>query len=118
MALKILDHLFTGPFALEETRLRKNHDPVVYAIVCKAGEPWNPTFRLLDVGESGDQDLDFARHARRDDWERQSDGEVSVYFLTFPRREGHSEADRQGIATAIGEALDPPNGMISIEAGV
>jgi hypothetical protein len=118
MALKIAGHLFTGPLKLTETRIRANQIPVVYAIICKFGQPWDPRFRLIDVGESGGQNLDFSTHARLSEWETASDGELSVYFLYMSTKDGYSAEDRQRIADQLRQQYDPPKGVMSVAAGV
>ena len=54
MSLKLADHLFTGPFAIDTTEVRANQPPVVYAIVAKGGPAWAPVFRVVDIGASSD----------------------------------------------------------------
>ena len=55
MSLKLADHLFTGPFAIDTTEVRANQPPVVYAIVAKGGPGWAPVFRVVDIGASSDE---------------------------------------------------------------
>ncbi len=116
MALKIAERLFTGPYALDESRVRKNQSAAVYAIISRSGEPWNPTFRLIDVDETGDQGVHFRTHEKRPEWERYNDGELSIYFFYMSVRAGHTADQRRWLVDAIKAQYDPPNGMISLAA--
>jgi hypothetical protein len=117
MALKIAGRLFTGPYSLDESRVRKNQPAAVYAIISRSGEPWNPTFRLIDVDETGEQDVHFRTHRKRPEWERHDDGELSIYFFYMSVRAGHTADERRRLVDAIKIQYDPPNGMISLAAG-
>lgn len=113
MSLKICDHLFYGPFKIDATIVKPNHVPVVFAIVAREGKPWDPRFRLLDVGFSPAGGLVFADHPQRSTWEQQATGTVGIYLLDVP---GQNEAHRHDIAEMIRKTLNPPNGVIQIHA--
>lgn len=116
MSLKIGDHLFTGPFQVDKTRVRANHPPAVYAIICKGGQPWDPTFRLLDVGETGENGIVFAEHERLAQWEADNDGELCVYLL---QRESNDRFDleaRESLVEDLRTRYDPPQGMVQLHA--
>jgi hypothetical protein len=117
MGLKIADYLFYGPFPIDDVRVRANQAPVVFAIVCKGGEPWLPTFRLVDIDHSPDDGVVVAQHQRRSDWERANDGVLQVYLLDVPKREG-GESRRRALAEEIRAALAPTGGDIPLAGGM
>ena len=59
MSLTIAGRLFTGPFDLDNTVVRPNHHPAVFAIVAKHGEQFSDEQKvdlkkqLLDIEEAG-----------------------------------------------------------------
>jgi hypothetical protein len=110
MALKLSGYLFTGPFPIDTTEVRGNQVPVVYAIIAKGGEPWAPSFRVLDIGFSEDTGVRFADLPNCALWTEQYGGQASVYLFYAPRSE-YSGADRLAFATALRKAYDPPNGF-------
>lgn len=113
MGLKIAGQLFAGPFPFDKTSIRRNHNPAVFAIISREGAPWNPEFRLIDVGESGQEGLRFAEHPSLGQWQAASDGEVGVYLLQRPRSE-LSDNDRLALVQEIRDSYDPPNGRVAI----
>jgi hypothetical protein len=112
MALKLASYLFTGPFPLDATKVRSNQQPVVYAIIVKEGEPWAPSFRVLDVGFSEDSGIDFSNHASYSRCRASSHGSPSVYLFYAPRSK-YTMADRQQIAAEIWEKYKPANGTMA-----
>jgi hypothetical protein len=116
MSLKIADHLFYGPFPVDSVTVRANQAPVVFAIVCKGGEPWLPTFRLVDIDHSGDDGVVVAQHPRRRDWDAANDGELQAYLLDVPRKQGDAQ-HRRMLAEAIRAAL-APSGEIPLSGGM
>ena len=44
MGLKIGGYLFSGPFDIEKAEIRKHQKPVVFAIICREGQPWTIPF--------------------------------------------------------------------------
>src|SRR2546423_236425 len=100
MALKLAGHLFTGPFPLETTEVRSNQAPVVYAIIAKGGEPWAPTFRVIEVGLSGDAGMRFASLPQFASWKAEWGAQIGVYLFYAPRSE-YSLDDRRTMAQAL-----------------
>jgi hypothetical protein len=110
MALKLSGFLFTGPFPIDTTEVRKNQAPVVYAIIAKGGEPWAPTFRVVDIGFSDDQGMRFADLPGRAQWVQQYGGQVGVY-LFYALRSEYSLEQRRAMAENLRQKHDPPNGF-------
>jgi hypothetical protein len=115
MSLKILSHLFTGPFDLDDAKVRFNQDPVVFAIVCRDGQPWNPEFSLIAVDKSGSDGVVFKDHLSRGEWENACEGRLGVYFLPCPKADKQDVDPRNMIVDEICEALEPPGGLIPIQ---
>lgn len=115
MGLKIANYLFTGPFPLEKAVVRRNHEPAVFAIISKEGEPWNPMFRVLELGETGDDGVVFRDHAAHDHWLETSAGRAAVYLYTMPRRDGLVAADRLKVIENIKATCAPPDGVVSLQ---
>jgi hypothetical protein len=116
MGLKIADHLFYGPFPVDTVTVRANQTPVVFAIVAKGGEPWLPTFRLVDIDHSPDEGVVVAQHPRRAEWDL-ADGELQVYLLDVPRKQGDARR-RRLLAEEIRTALAPSGGDIPLSGGM
>lgn len=118
MSIKIAGHLFYGPFEIEKVKLRGNQIPVVVAVVCRAGEPWNPTFRLVDMDCSGANGLILADHPRRVVWERESaGGHLEAYLLDTPASQGFTETSRRELISDICSKVVPPYGNIPLSGG-
>ena len=111
MALKLSGYLFTGPFPLDTTEVRSNQAPVVYAIIEKAGEPWAPSFRVIEIGFSEDSGLRFSSLPKQESWVPGSGTKFSVYLFYAPRS-GFSRNDRQRIASELQQAYNPPHGFV------
>jgi hypothetical protein len=111
MALKLAGYLFTGPFAIETTAVRSNQAPVVYAIIAKGGQPWAPSFRVVDVGFSEDSGLSFGDHPRLADWIATGGKQIGVYLFYAPRSE-YSVAARERIASEVRNKYEPPNDLV------
>lgn len=110
MALKLAGHLFTGPFPIDTTEVRSNQSPVVYAIIAKAGDPWSPTFRVVDVGFSDASGVRFADLPNRASWSAQNGAQLGVYLYYAPRSE-YSDEQRRALAENLRQRYDPPNGF-------
>lgn len=80
MSIKVQGLLFSGPYDLEKTTVRHNHVAVVYVVVDKVGEAWDPKYRILDVAETGGQTVAFKDHPKLAEWKAASKGQVSLYF--------------------------------------
>src|SRR5712691_4124901 len=111
MSLKLAGRLFTGPLPCDSTEIRANQTPVVYAIIAKGGKPWEPVFRVVDVGASPDEGIRFASHPDRSDWLLQSGETLGVYLLNVPRS-AYTVADRVRLALEFRRQHDTPRGMI------
>lgn len=113
MALKLGSHLFYGPFLLEKVKIRQNQTPVIFAIVSKSGEPWNPEFRLLDTGASGEEGLNLSAHPNFAKW-RASAGELQVYLLDVRGSPATGLAAREMLAKKIAESFAPPDNIVPL----
>jgi hypothetical protein len=112
MSLTIAGRLFTGPFLLDKAVVRANQDPAVYAIVVKQGQAWDPRFHLLDVGQTGEGGMIFARHPARSRWEAvAAGGAPMVYFHVMSRAEADTAA-REGMLARLRDAYPEPNMVI------
>lgn len=111
MGLKIAGRLFSGPYPMETFRRRANQPQVVYAVVSRSGPGWDPVYRLVDVGTSGDAGLEFARVAAEAAWQP-IDGGTLLLFVDFidDRRTTHQE--RAQIVQQVREAYEIPGGII------
>src|SRR5579872_7129672 len=108
MSLKLGGHLFTGPFPIDTTRVRSNQAPVVYAIVIKAGQPWTPSFRVLEVGFSEDTGICFSAHPQSASWTKKN----SAVYLYYAPRSTYSHTDRKRLADELREQYKPPHDVI------
>lgn len=100
MSLTISGTLFTGPFKLDKTMIRANQHPCVYVVVSKEGSSWDPQFRLIHVGESGDAGIDFSADPRSAEWLR-AGAEISVYLRAVPRADDPSGERRRDLTRKI-----------------
>ena len=114
MGLKISGRLFYGPYPIEKVVVKKNHAPAVFAIVSRTGDPWNPLYRLIDVGFSGSDGMVLADHPCRVEWEGENDGVLQVYLLDLKRREGDPAVRAQAIIEEYRERYRPPKGFVSL----
>ena len=114
MGLKISGRLFYGPSSVDQVVVKKNHSPVVFVIVSRVGEAWNPIFRLLDVGFSGTDGMVLAEHSGVAAWEAENDGVLQVYLLDLKRKDGDPAARAQAIIEEYREQYQPPKGFISL----
>jgi hypothetical protein len=114
MGLKISGRLFYGPSPIDRVVIKSNHPPAVFAIVSRTGDPWNPQFRLIDVGFSGPNGMVLADHPRCAEWEAENDGALQVYLLDLKRHEGDPAARAQAIIAECRERYQPPGGFISL----
>lgn len=110
MALKLSGYLFTGPFPIGTTEIRSNQAPVVYAIIAKGGEPWAPSFRVIDIGFSEDKGLRFADLPNQAQWVELYGRQTSVYLFYAPKSE-YSTDLRRALAESLRQKYDPPNGF-------
>ncbi len=114
MGLKISGRLFYGPSSIDQVVVKKNHNPAVFAIVSRTGDPWNPIFRLLDVGYSGAEGMILSGHPKVGQWEAENDGELQVYLLDLKRQEGDPAERATAIIEEYRQSYQPPKGFISL----
>jgi hypothetical protein len=112
MSLTIAGRLFTGPFDLDSTVVRANHPPAVFAIVAKLGEPWNPQFVLIDIGETGETGLTFSDHPLRAVWEQAAGANPPAIYLHSLPRTGGGAAEREALIAQLRKAYPEPNASI------
>lgn len=117
MSLKIGAYLFTGPFEFKGATTAPNHRPRVFAIVCRSGAPWNPTFRLIDLGITPPGGWHPEEDAAYPSWERENDGKLGVYFLELDPFLGQDRVEGTRITTEIRTLYPPPSAMIPIHGG-
>lgn len=114
MGLKISGRLFYGPLAIDQVIVKKNHSPVVFAVVSRTGDPWNPNFRLLDIGYSGSDGMVLAEHEKVSQWDAENDGTLQVYILDLRPRDGDPTARANAIIDECRKKYRPPKGVISL----
>jgi hypothetical protein len=107
MSIKINGYLFTGPFPLATTSRRANQPESVFAIVQKAGSAWDPVFRLLDLGRTGNKGVVFAEHPRADGW-RGSEGVPASIYLLDTATQPEAAADLDKVVNDILADYTPP----------
>lgn len=114
MGLKISGRLFYGPLLIEKVIVKKNHSPVVFVIVSRTGDPWNPNFRLLDVDFSGSEGITLSEHPKVSQWIAENDGLLQVYLLDLKRQDGDPKTRANAIIEEYRKRYQPPNGFISL----
>ena len=107
MSIKVQGLLFSGPYDLDKTTVRQNHVAVVYLVVDKVGEAWDPKYEILDVSETGGQTVEFKSHPKLADWRAASKGQVSLYFYSPEAGSGDAAAIRARIVAEIRADLPP-----------
>jgi hypothetical protein len=112
VSLTISGLLFTGPNPLGTCVVRSNHTAAVFAIISKEGEPWDPRFRLLWVGDTGPNGQIFADHSQAEEWLTESKGKATVFLLPVNKNEG-GESRRQQIITEVLSKYTVPNAIIT-----
>jgi len=118
MGLKILGHLFTGPYEIESLAFRENQDPAIFAIVLNCGPAWDPVFRLVDIQDTGEDGLRLSNHPRYDEWISGKQGTISAYYISLSSAQGFDVAGRAKIMEEIRIEFSPPNDTISISGMV
>jgi len=112
------NYLFTGPFELEKTQVRKNQTASIYAIVCRSGEPWNPNFTAIAFGETTKEGITFACHPDRQNWESQNDGELGVYLLVETELETQGSKSRLTVVDELQVDFSSGDANIPISGGL
>jgi hypothetical protein len=105
VSIKVQGLLFSGPYDLQKTTVRQNHVAVVYLVVDKVGEAWDPKYDILDVGETGGRTVEFGSHPKLAAWRAASRGQVSLYFYSPEAGSGDAAASRARIVAEIGADL-------------
>jgi hypothetical protein len=105
MSIKVKGLLFTGPYELETTTVRRNHTAVVYIVVDKVGEAWDPKYRIMDVDETAGNSVEFKSHPELANWKAAARGKICLYFYTPDVDSGDLAAIRQNVVTMIRSEL-------------
>lgn len=111
MSLKICGHLFTGPYDPAKAVIRANHEPVVFAVVEKIGQSWDPRFRLIDIGDTAGAAVSFAEHPERARWEAGATGKLALYYHAPDAESGDAAGRRRALVETI-RASWPPDGLL------
>lgn len=112
MSLKILGRLFTGPNDPRTAVVRHNHPPAVFAVIDKAGQAWDPEFRLIDLGDTAGATVVFAQHPDLGRWMAEAKGKLTIYLHVPDADDGDATAQRRALVETI-RANWPPGGLIS-----
>lgn len=113
MGLKIADRLYSGPYDMQTFRRRKNHTPVIYAIISKSGLPWDPDHHIIDIGTHPDEGMEFAAVAADHSWEPVSDGKLML-FIDFLDNRRTTIEERFSEIERVRNQLDIPGGYIPL----
>ena len=105
MSIKVKGLLFTGPYELETTTVRHNHAAVVYIVVDKIGEAWDPKYKVMHVDETAGKTVEFKLHPELANWKAVAKGKVSLYFHSPDVVSGDLAAIRQNVVSAIRSEL-------------
>lgn len=105
MAMKISYNDFEGPFLIDsnETNILSGR-AAVYAILRKSSDN---KYYLVDVGESGEIEMNLANHDRRACWDKKCGGSPLIYLCYMPSSEGYKAADRRALERNIREEYNP-----------
>lgn len=114
MSLKIGGYLFYGPFAADQVKIRKNQAPVAFAVICRAGAPWNPTFRLIHVDFSGTEGMVAAEHPSLATWQAANEGTLQFYLFDLESAKGDPALRAAEIVSSVRAAYLAPNNFISL----
>lgn len=118
MSLKIGKYLFTGPFALSECVIRHNHPRALYAVVVKQGMAWDPQFRLIEIGVSPSQGLDFAADPRLAGWQDAGGGQALVYLHHATDTDDGRPHDLHAAEAELLAQFGPSGGIVTLSNGV
>jgi hypothetical protein len=97
--------------------VRKNKAAAVFAIICRSGDAWDPSFRALDFGETGETGMTFSRHPDRSKWEAANDGELGIYLLTENELDATGKKTRKLIVKNLSQNFLKPNTFIPLSGG-
>lgn len=118
MSLKIGKFLFTGPFAVADCVIRHNHPRAVYAVLVKQGMAWDPQFRLIEIGVSPPQGLDFATDERLPGWQDAAGGLAVVYLHHATDTDDGRPHDLDAVAADLLAQFGPSGGIVTLSNGV
>ena len=85
MGLKIGGYLFSGPFDIEKAVIRKHQKPVIFVIISREGQPWDPEFRIVDIDASGPEGINFANEPRREGWDSGTISDIATLLPAYRR---------------------------------
>jgi hypothetical protein len=105
MSLKVKGLLFSGPYELTATTVRHNHSPVVYIVVEKGGEAWDPKYTAIYAGETAGKTVVFKDHPELNNWLNAAKGAVSLYFYTPEPGSPDVAAQRQSVVSMLNAEL-------------
>ncbi len=118
MSLKLLQLLFTGPFDPGEAIVRSNKAACVFAVISREGKPYNPRFRVIDIGDTGGETVAFRDHPKLQDWRHESTGELGIYFYRPETREPQASEQRAQVVDELTAFYTPPKGVVAIDGAV
>lgn len=101
MSLKVKGLLFSGPYELDGTTVRHNHSAVVYIVVDKTGEAWDPKYTVIHADETAGKTVVFKDHPELNSWLNAAKGKVSLYFYTPEPGSPDVAAQRQSVVKMI-----------------
>ncbi len=105
MSLKVKGLLFSGPYELTGTTVRHNHSPVVYIVVDKAGEAWDPKYTAIYTDETAGKTVVFKDHPELNNWLKAAKGTVSLYFYSPEPGSPDVAAQRQSVVRMLNAEL-------------
>ena len=110
VSIKVKGLLFTGPYELEATTVRRNQAAVVYVVVDKIGEAWDPKFKVLHVGDTAGDTVEFKLHPELPTWNAMAKGKLGLYFHRPEPQQGDPAIARQTITAEI--SADLKDGLV------
>lgn len=118
MSLKLLDLLFTGPFDPVQTVVKQNKAACVFAVISREGKPYNPSFRVIDIGDTAGEMVTFGDHPDLERWRAEGQGELGIYLYRPDVREPEASTVRARAVLALQQAYTPPTGTVAIDGSV
>lgn len=118
MSLKLQNFLFSGPYDPARTIVRKNKAACVFAVISREGKPYNPDFRVIDIGDTRGDTVAFAEHPDLSAWQAEAGGELGLYFFRPDAGEPEASAIRSHVVAVLRGIYTPPTGIIAIDGSV
>lgn len=118
MSLKLSGLLFSGPFDPADTIVRSNKPACVFAVISREGKPYDPRFRVIDIGDTAGQTVAFRDNPRLDRWRQESTGELGLYFYRPDAKEPQATRLRQIAINELIAFYAPPNGIVAMDGAV